>query len=82
MKTQEQVFTLITGHCKEVLGDLDNHPFSPEDSLKELGCNSMDRAEIIGLVLESMDLDIPRVELFGAENIGQLAEIIYAKQEV
>jgi len=40
----------------------------------------MDRAEIVGLVLESLNLNIPRIELFGAENIGQLAEIIHDKQ--
>ena len=47
--------------------------------LQELGANSMDRAEIVMLVLESMDLAIARSELFGPQNIGELADLLHGK---
>ena len=79
-KTQAEIAELIIEHSKTLLGNLDDHDIKGTDSLVDLGANSVDRAEIIALVLESLELDIPRVELFGAENIEQLAGLIYGKQ--
>ncbi len=36
----------------------------------------MDRSEIINMVIESLSLEIPRVKVFGAKNIGELADIL------
>ncbi len=76
---QEEIFTIITGHCREVLGDLDEYTFQHSDQMKALGANSLERAEIITMTLDSLSLNIPRVDLFGAANIGELAEIVYEK---
>lgn len=76
---KEAIFETITTHAKEVLTELSSHDFRWDDSLADLGANSMERAEIVGLTLESLNLDIARIELFGAQNIGQLADILYAK---
>ncbi len=45
--------------------------------MKDLGANSLDRFEIIEMVMESLSLQIPRVKVFGAKNIGELADILY-----
>ncbi len=74
---REEIFAVITNHCREVIGTLDNHSFHLNDRMKELGANSIERAEIITLTLESLALDIPRVELSGAETIGDLTEVVY-----
>ena len=76
----DEIFSIIGEYCKEVLGDLDDYSFKFSDSLKTLGANSIDRAEIVGLTLEFFELDFPRTELFGAKNMGELAELIYEKQ--
>jgi polyketide biosynthesis acyl carrier protein len=55
------------------------HEFAPTDRLQELGANSVDRAEIVTLVLESLALRIPRTELFGPKNIGELAQLLQTK---
>jgi len=36
---------------------------------------SVDRAESAMLVQELLDLSVPRVELFGPKNIGELADL-------
>lgn len=75
----EEIFSIITSHCHSVLGSLNDHVISKEDRLKELGANSIDRAEIISLTMDSLSIDVPRVDLFGAETIGDLAQVFYTK---
>jgi polyketide biosynthesis acyl carrier protein len=76
---KDEIFKLITGHTCEVLPELTGHVFQYNDRLADLGANSIDRAEIVMMTMESLSLDIPRVELFGVKNIGELADLLYAK---
>jgi len=76
---KEQIFSLVVRCSREILPQLETYEFRPNDSLQRLGANSVDRAEILMLVLESMSLSIPRVELFGPTNIGELVELLYEK---
>ncbi|MBX3711487.1 MAG: acyl carrier protein [Lysobacter sp.] len=75
----EHIFEIIVRHTKEIIPDLESHAFQPSDSLRALGANSVDRADIIMMTLETLELDIPLVEMAKAENIGELAGIIHAK---
>ena len=79
VKTSDDIFNILVECIKDVLPDLQDHAFKADDSLAELGANSVDRAEIVMMVLESLALNIPRTELFGPSNIGELASLLYAK---
>jgi polyketide biosynthesis acyl carrier protein len=76
---KEEVFELIKRHTCEVIPELAGHEFKPTDRLVDLGANSVDRAEIVAMTMEALSLEIPRVELFGAKNIGELADVLYKK---
>jgi polyketide biosynthesis acyl carrier protein len=76
------VFELIVEHIREVIPELESHRFEPADSLRDLGANSIDRAEIIMMTLESLSLRIQLVELADAKNIGELADLIHGKSAV
>ncbi len=76
---RSEILDLIALHAREVLAGLDDHQFSPSDRLVELGANSVDRAEIAMLVQESLGLSMARVELFGPNDIGELADLFLAK---
>jgi polyketide biosynthesis acyl carrier protein len=78
--TKAEILDLIATHTREVLPGLEDHQFVAADRLVELGANSVDRAEIAMLVQESLRLSIPRVELFGPKNIGELAELFLKKR--
>jgi polyketide biosynthesis acyl carrier protein len=80
--TKDAVLQLIARHAREVLPGLDGHAFVGTDRLSELGANSVDRAEIAMLVQESLSLSVPRVELFGPRNIGELADLFVSKLRV
>jgi polyketide biosynthesis acyl carrier protein len=77
-----ELLHLIATRTREILPDLDNHQFVASDRLADLGANSVDRAEIAMLVQESLGLSIPRVELFGPKNIGELADLFLRKLNV
>ncbi|MCP1846017.1 polyketide biosynthesis acyl carrier protein [Bradyrhizobium sp. USDA 4524] len=77
--TSEEIFNIITRSTYEVLPELRSHTLSRNDSFANLGANSMDRAEIIAIVLEELALRIQRSELFGPQNIGELADLLNAK---
>jgi polyketide biosynthesis acyl carrier protein len=77
--TCDQVFELIVQHTREILPELQGRTLQRSDRLQDLGANSLDRAEIVMAVLDSLSLQIPRVETFGPNNIGALAELLHAK---
>ena len=53
-----------------------------KDSLKEIGANSVDRADIIMFTMESLNIRIPMVKFGNAANIGDIVDIMYeAKNE-
>ena len=70
---------LIARHAREVVPGLDAHSFADSDRLADLGANSVARAEIVMLVQESLGVSVPRVELFGPKNIGELADLFLEK---
>lgn len=77
--SKEKIIEVIVGHVRDAIPGLADHPFQPGDSLKALGANSVDRADIIMMTLESLSLNIPLIEMAKAENIGELARIIHAR---
>ena len=77
--SKEHIFEIIVRHTKEILPDLEGHTFQPTDSLRALGANSVDRADILMMTLETLELSIPLIDMAKAENIGELAGITHAK---
>lgn len=76
---KQEVFEVVVRTTREVLPDLEEHNFTFNDRLVDLGADSVDRAEIISIVLEDLSLSIPRVELTSVKNIGELTEALYGK---
>ena len=79
MTTKQDILALVAEHTRQVLPGLEAHVFAESDSLAALGANSMDRAEIAMMIQEALALKIPRVELFGPRNIGELADLFLRK---
>ena len=77
--TKTELLDLIARHTREIVPGLDEHQFIASDRLADLGANSVDRAEIAMLVQETIGLSVPRVELFGPKNIGELADLFLTK---
>jgi polyketide biosynthesis acyl carrier protein len=78
---KEQIFDIIKTYICEIAPELKKVPISTTDSLKNLGIDSVSRAEIVMMVMEDLSLNIPRIELAGAKNLGELADIFAEKLE-
>ena len=78
---KEQIFNIIKTYICEIAPELEKVPISTTDSLKNLGIDSVNRAEIVMMVMEYFSLNIPLIELAGAKNLGELADIFAEKLE-
>jgi polyketide biosynthesis acyl carrier protein len=76
---RQQIVELIVRHAREVIPELAVTEVRTEDSLRELGANSIDRSEILMMTLASLSARISLVDLARAENIDELAGIIHGK---
>jgi polyketide biosynthesis acyl carrier protein len=74
------IFNVVVTHTREVVPHLGTHDFTPEDSLHELGANSMDRADIVMNVMETLSMSVARSALVGPTNIGELVDLIHARR--
>lgn len=74
------IFEVVVAHARDILPELETHHFVPEDSLQELGANSMDRADIVMSVMESLSMRGARAALVGPRNIGELVDLIHASR--
>uniref|UniRef100_B8HKZ7 Acyl carrier protein n=1 Tax=Cyanothece sp. (strain PCC 7425 / ATCC 29141) TaxID=395961 RepID=B8HKZ7_CYAP4 len=75
----EQILELIQTCTYEVIPTLRGKSLGREESLVALGADSMERAEILSLVMEKLSLKIPRIELAGAKTLGDLADLLALK---
>ena len=76
------IVELIKKYTYDIVPELTNVPLRPSDSLQQLGIDSMNRAEIIMMIMEELNLNIPLIELAGVKNIGEIADLFTAKLEV
>ncbi|CAM3486521.1 acyl carrier protein [Aequorivita lipolytica] len=76
---KEEIFKLIMSISTEVLPELEGKDIPITDSLKDWGANSIDRAEIVLMTLESLSLNIPMVEVTTTRTIEELVDILHAR---
>ena len=77
--TREKVQEVVLKNIRNVLIDLAAMDIPTGASLKDLGANSIDRADIVVQCLEDLQLAIPLVELRGPSNISGLVSLLYEK---
>lgn len=78
MVDKDFIFASLKRNILLILPELEQSPISMSDSLKELGANSIDRAEIIVQTAAELMLQIPLVRFAEAKNIDELVDIFYS----
>lgn len=73
---ERRAFDAIKSAASEVLFDLETKEIAITSSLRDLGANSLDRAEILTLTMESLGVERPLVEFANARNIRDLVELL------
>jgi polyketide biosynthesis acyl carrier protein len=80
--TRDELFELVKENIYEIVPELEGVNIDIRDSLRELGANSIDRAEIIICTLECINASIPMVKFGEAKNIEEIIEVIDAEINV
>lgn len=73
-----EILALVKSTILEVIPELTPDSLTPEQSLVDLGANSVDRMDIITLSMESLELNISMLEFAGARNIGDIVAVFAA----
>jgi polyketide biosynthesis acyl carrier protein len=71
-----EVFQALRAVTVEILPELAAKDIRVTDRLRDLGANSVDRAEILTKTMAHLRIRMPLVELAAAENIDGLVEIL------
>jgi polyketide biosynthesis acyl carrier protein len=74
---KNDVFQIVKDNIVAVVPELADRHITMEDSLKTLGANSVDRAEILIKSMASLKIKAPLVEFAQAKNIGELTDILF-----
>lgn len=72
---RNEIFKLIRNHTYEVAPYLNKESIKLTDNLKDLGVDSMGRAEIVMMVMEELTLNISKIDLAKANNIEELVDL-------
>ena len=75
---KEENFSVLRAHVAEIMG-LEESEFVIEDSLKDLGANSIDRMDIIVETMEELGIKIPMVNFGKCKNMKDIVDIYYAE---
>lgn len=74
--TREELLNSMKDAISFTVPEIDSDSVTYEDSLKDLGANSVDRAEIIIMLMEDANVKLPMVSFGNAKNIGEIIDIV------
>jgi acyl carrier protein len=73
LTSEDYVRQVIAAHVAEVMPGVAAADVSLDGKLSDYGCNSLDRADIVSLAMETLGIDLPVTELTGLTNLRELA---------
>lgn len=76
---KNDILALLKEKARIVSSDINEKDITMTASLKDLGLNSIDRAEIIMLILESLEIKAPMADFAQAKNVGELCHLFEEK---
>ncbi|WP_432027710.1 phosphopantetheine-binding protein [Streptomyces sp. 1222.5] len=73
---EERVLAVLRRTTLEIVPEVDPARFTPDRTLSDLGCNSIDRADIVTLTMEELGIVVPVHEFHQGLDIGTLAAVM------
>jgi polyketide biosynthesis acyl carrier protein len=77
---KEEIFAVIKQQIRIVLPSLPLEQVAIEQSLRELGANSIDRMEIVVLSMEKLGIVASPVEMGNIKNLQGLVDYFFARK--
>jgi polyketide biosynthesis acyl carrier protein len=69
------IFSILKNGIAEIMTDLDTNSITLQESLRDLGMNSVDRADILLQTMDSLQISVPMIEFAAAQNIGEIVDV-------
>lgn len=79
--TRDEIFGIVRAHILDILTKLAPEDVRSDISMRSLGANSIDRAEVVVKSMADLSLKIPLVEFGNVGSIGELVDIFYEKAQ-
>jgi polyketide biosynthesis acyl carrier protein len=76
--TKTEVFEIVRTNILEVLPELQPGAIRMDQSLSDLGANSVDRMEVVTLSMQALKVKIPLMSFAGVSNIDGLVDVLCA----
>jgi polyketide biosynthesis acyl carrier protein len=76
---KSEILDVIERNLREILPELQSVVINPQQSMKELGANSLDRADVVLQTMEALGVTFPLHELGGVENIQGLVDFLHQR---
>ncbi len=73
---EDRVFDAVRRSVASVVPELKPESISIEDALADLGCTSVDRADVVTLTMEDLGITVPVREFEGVRNIRALVNVL------
>jgi polyketide biosynthesis acyl carrier protein len=73
---EDQVFTTIRRQLLILVDDLDPAEVTIDRALSDLGCNSVDRTEIVSMTMEELAIAVPVTEFSRVSDIRSLVGVL------
>lgn len=73
---EKRIFAAIKRNVLEVVPEIDPDAITMDCSLSDLGCNSLDRADVVTMTMEELSIAVPVHEFHKGESIGQLVAVM------
>lgn len=78
--SKQMIFEMMKESISFILPDIEPDQLSIDDSLKEIGANSVDRMDIIIDMMEKLDIKIPLIEFGELKNMGEIVDLLFSKK--
>lgn len=77
--TRSEIFGLIKQNLLDILPELDPARVDEEISMKDLGANSIDRADVVIRTMEQLGVKLKISELAEVKNLRGLVDALFEK---
>lgn len=79
--TKTEIFEVVKRNLLGILPELEQVRIDPQQSMKDLGANSIDRADVVIQSMEELNLRFPLHELGGVESIQGLIDFLHVQSQ-
>lgn len=73
---REAIFAVVRGNLLELMPQLDPASVTLDRSLAELGCNSVDRADVYAMSMEDLSIAVPVMEFGQVSDLRSLVQVL------